>query len=82
MASSKSAIASLILTKLGLDMTPTGVGVGVAGLQTDGLVIVGDRLLELTEEGLDMAPMIVGAGVVGSQSNGLIEVCDRLLILT
>ena len=32
-------------------MTPTGVGVGVVVLQTDDLIEIGDRLLELTQGG-------------------------------
>ena len=48
-------------------MTPTGVGVGVVVLQTDGLVIVGNRFLELTKLGLGKGPTGVDVGVVGLQ---------------
>ena len=58
------------------------IGVGVVGIQTEGLIKVDNGPPVLTKHVLGIAPTVVKVSVAGPQSDGLIEVGDRLLVLT
>ena len=63
-----------------LALAPAIVGEGLVRLQTDGLIIVGDRLLVLTKSDLGISPLYVGVSIFGPYIDGLIKVGNGALV--
>ena len=63
------------------DDAEVAVGLGVVGLEPDGLAVVGDGLVQLPLVAQGDAEVVVGLGVVGLEPDGLAVVGDGLVQL-
>ncbi len=57
------------------------VGLGVVGLDFQGLAVMGDGLVDLPAAGQQSAEVVVGLGVVGLDFQGLLVMGDGLVHL-
>ncbi len=53
-----------------------GVGDGVFGIECDGLVEIGDSVVEVAFGFLEIAAVVVGGGEPGVECDGVVEVGD------
>ena len=70
-----------VLTKIGLGKASFEVDVRHFRFQTDGLIVVGGRLLESTKSNLGICPTDVGGNVFGPCTDGLLRVGNGTLVL-
>ena len=58
------------------------MGLGVVGLDFQGLLVMGDGLVDLSAAGQSHAEVVVGLGVVGLDFQGLLVMGDGLVDLS
>ena len=58
------------------------MGLRVVGLDFQGLLVMGDGLVDLSAAGQTLAEVVVGLGVVGLDFQGLLEMGDGLVDLS
>ena len=64
-----------------VDDAPVVVGVGVVGVEFDGLVVIGQGLVVAALVVVGDAPVDVGLGVVGVEFDGLVVVGQGFVVM-